>query len=77
MKAILKFDLDDSYDEDLHLAACRVQDYWSTLFNMDNWLREQMKHQELTDDVYDTYDLVRKQLYHLMDCNGVSLADLS
>ena len=77
MRATLEFDLDDTYDAELHLAASRVRDYFITLFNLDNWLREQMKYQDLPADVYDTYDLVRKQMYHFMDYNGVSLDDLT
>ena len=77
MRATIAFDLDEPHDREMHNVCVNADKYLFSLWNLDGWLRAQLKYDDLTDDVYDTYDLVRKQLYHFMDANGVSLDDLS
>jgi hypothetical protein len=74
MKATLEFDLpDDQIDFDF---ATKGQKYYSTLWEMDQWLRSQIKYNEkLTDEQHDTYEACRDQLREIMNDNSVSFDD--
>jgi len=51
-------------------------DYWCSLFDLDEWLREQVKYNnDLSGDTYDAYDKVREKIRDIMDRHGVNLLD--
>lgn len=75
MKAILEFNLPEEKDE--HTLAIRGGDYWSSLWDMDQWLRAKIKYSD-NDRDFDvgTLQLCRDQLRAIMDSNNVSLEDV-
>jgi len=56
--------------------SLKAVDYWASLFDLDEWLREQVKYNNsLSSDAYDAYDKVREKLREKMESNGVNLLD--
>ena len=71
MEAILKFNLpEDREDFDLAIKAHR---YSSTLSEIDQWLRGELKHGELPNETYKAYEIVRKKLWEIASENDISL----
>jgi len=57
-------------------GALSASNYWCSLFDLDEWLRQQIKHDvDLTDDQEIIYNDVRVKLRDIMDSNGVNLMD--
>ena len=57
-------------------GALSASSYWCSLFDLDEWLRQQIKHNvDLTDDQEIAYNRVRVELREIMDNNGVNLLD--
>lgn len=71
MKAILEFNLPDDQPEfDL---ANKGSDYYSVLWEMDQWLRSQIKYNDsLTNEQYEVYEKCREQLREFMNDNEVT-----
>ena len=55
--------------------SLKAVDYWASLFDLDEWLREQVKYSHLTSETYDAYDKVREKINSIMDRHGVNLLD--
>ena len=56
--------------------SLKSSDYWCSLFDLDEWLREEVKYNnDLSGDTYDAYDKVREKLREIMDRHGVNLLD--
>lgn len=59
-KAILEFDLNDHEDKLAHRRAVKATDASFALFELDQWLRNKIKHedrsefQEVRDQLHDT-----------------------
>lgn len=71
MKAILKFDLPE--DEYQFSAASRATKWVAAMWEMDQWLRSQIKYTEsYTDDQYELLEDVREKLRDIMNDNNVS-----
>lgn len=73
MKAILVFNLDDHSDNELFRVASRAQDWYFVCVNLDNELRDMVKHRGEGKAIEE----VRSKLYSLMEEHGVSLEDMS
>lgn len=57
-------------------GALSASNYWCSLFDLDEWLRQEIKHNvTLTDDQEIVYNDVRVKLREIMDSNGVNLLD--
>ena len=71
MKAILEFNLpEDQIDFDLAVKGTK---YYSALWEMDQWLRSQIKYNDnLTDEQHDVYQKCRDQLRECMSDNDVT-----
>jgi len=56
--------------------SLKTVDYWCSLYDLDNWLREEVKYNNnLSDATNDAYDEVRNKLRNIMDRHGVNLLD--
>ncbi|MBT6470560.1 MAG: hypothetical protein HOK52_04800 [Candidatus Marinimicrobia bacterium] len=67
----------DNLTEQEAKAVVSWNDYWSSLWELDQWLRNECKHNdELTGDGYDAYDAVRDKIRSIMEDNNCSLEDL-
>jgi hypothetical protein len=73
--ATLHFDLDNPEGE-RRLRECldapRVK---LVLWHLNEWLRSEVKYQELSDDVVDTLNVVRSEIIDLCDEYNVNLED--
>jgi|LWDU01.1.fsa_nt_gi hypothetical protein len=53
-------------------------DYWCSLYDLDDWLRNECKHNnDLSVDEFDSYDRVRSKILSIMDSHGVNLLDVT
>jgi len=75
MEATIKFDLsgDDKYDFDIMMIAQKMS---SVIWDLNEWIRNECKYKELTEETYTAYDNVREKLFELMDDNSISMDDL-
>jgi small-conductance mechanosensitive channel len=71
MKAILKFNLPEEREE-FELASNAAK-YSIVLSDIDNHLRSKIKHADLTDEQYEVYEEVRKQLWEYIQDQGIQL----
>ena len=63
-KAILEFDLpEDGHDFEL---AFKGREFMLTLWDLDQWLRNELKHGSLSGERYESYDKVRTMLHDIM-----------
>lgn len=62
MNAILKFNLPEEQEE--HMLALKGSDYMSVCFELDQWLRGEIKYQERKDA--DTLQEVRDKLHEFL-----------
>lgn len=78
MKAILEFNLDEQDDEMAHKRAVKSLDMALTLWDMDGYLRGQIKHapDSMSPEVYGTLQDVRDKLYEIMSKHSIDLDEL-
>jgi len=58
-------------------VSLSATDYWCSLYDLDNWLRNECKYNDLSADEYDSYDRVRSKILSIMDSHGVNLLDVT
>lgn len=76
MRVTLSFHLPQ--EEDSYKLAIDGQRYFSSLYDLDNWLRGLIKYDEhLSDASRAAYECVRSELHRIMADNRVSLDDVS
>jgi hypothetical protein len=76
-KAILEFDLNEVEDVTAHKRAVKALDMAITLWDMDQYLRQQLKYNDkITGEVYDALDKAREQLREFMNNHNVDLDEL-
>ena len=71
MKAILEFNLPEEQTE--HLAAVQALDYKYVVSEMDEYLRSQIKHQELPEEVDKALQAARDNLHQLCNDNNINI----
>ena len=78
MKAILEFNLDEQDDVMAHLRAVKSLDMALTLWDIDGYLRGQIKHapDSMSPEVYSTLQDVRDKLYEIMSKHSIDLDEL-
>jgi len=58
-------------------AVASWSDYWSSLWELDQWLRNECKHNDdISEDAWNAYDKVREKIRSIMADNNCSLEDL-
>jgi len=67
----LSFDLTDPDARQQFRLACNAASMYSVLWDMDQYLREQVKYLD-ADERDDTYD-IRQKLHELMSQGGITL----
>lgn len=78
MKAILEFNLDEQDDEIAHKRAVKSLDMALTLWDIDGYLRGQIKHapDSMSPEVYSALQDVRDKLYEIMSKHSIDLDEL-
>lgn len=71
MQAKLIFDLPEEKEE--FTLASKGPDLWSVVFEMDQWLRKQLKYGHTFFDTNEALEATRDKLNHIMDENGISI----
>ena len=73
MKAKLTFNLPEDQQE--FNFATQGSDWWNVCWNMDQWLRANIKHapDSMSDDEYKAYERCRDQLRELIDSQGLHI----
>lgn len=71
MEGILKFNLPEEEPE--FRMAVNAGNYYSSLWEMDQWLRSEIKYNDsLTENEYETYEKVRDKLREIMSENDIN-----
>lgn len=76
MKGILEFDLNDLDDVIAHKRAVLALDMALALYDIDSYLRGQLKHGALSDEAWSALDKVRERFYDVLRERSLSLDDL-
>ena len=69
MKAKLIFNLPEEQEE--FNDAVNGTSFKSVVWELDQYMRSQLKHGELTDDVHDKVQEIRDQLHSILNDNNV------
>jgi len=76
-KATLEFDLSEPDDVQAHKRAVKSLDLVLALWDIDQYLREQVKYNEsLSKEAYDALDKAREELYNILRNRNISFDDL-
>jgi hypothetical protein len=69
MKAILKFDLPEEQEE--FNDAVNGNAFKAVIWELDQYMRSQLKHGDLPDNVHEKVQEIRDQLHSILDDNNV------
>jgi len=76
-KAILEFDLNEPDDKQAHMRAIKSLDMMLALWDIDQYLRKQVKYNEsLTDEQHNVLDEAREEFYSIINKHGISFDEL-
>jgi hypothetical protein len=78
MKATLEFNLDDNDDKMAHLRCVKATDMALALWDMDEYLRGEIKHapDSISMEVFNSLQNVRNKLSHIMSNRNIDLNEL-
>lgn len=78
MKAILEFNLDEPTDKEAHLRAVKSTSLAIALWDIDQYLRGQIKHapDSMPEEVYKALQKIRDKLHEIMSENSIDLDEL-
>ena len=71
MKAILEFDLPEENAE--HKLAVNAGNYYAVLWDIDQYIRNKLKHGGLAESEYVVLEKTRDELWDLMNTYNVTL----
>jgi hypothetical protein len=69
-KTILEFSAEEQHELNIALNGWR---YHSVIWELQQYLRGEMKHGDLTDEQYQSYEKIRTKLFDLIDENKAHL----
>ena len=76
-KATLEFDLNEPDDVEAHKRAIKSIDLVFALWDIDQYLREQVKYNEsLSKEAYDALDKAREEFYNILNKRNISFDEL-
>lgn len=71
MKANLIFNLNEDREE--FELVLKASNYYSCLWEFDQYLRSELKYKDLSDQEYEIKSIVREELYRIMNDNDINL----
>lgn len=75
MEAVLKFNLPEDSEE--FAVASKAQDLYFVIYDLDHYLRSELKYKELDEATYKAYENIRDKLYDILEYHGCSLDMMS
>ena len=69
-KTIIEFSAEEQHELNIALNGWR---YHSVIWELQQYLRGEIKHGDLSDDRYECYEKIRTKLYDLIDENKAHL----
>jgi hypothetical protein len=69
-KTIIEFSPEEQHELNIALNGWR---YHSVIWELQQYLRGEMKHGDLSDDTYECYEKIRTKLFDLIDENKAHL----
>ena len=72
MKAILEFNLEESFDREAHIRAIKATDAYLALYDIENLLKrnEEYPAQEV---LYEVYSKLKEQFYNILQHRDINL----
>lgn len=70
MKVKFSVEAESEYELRVYTQATAM---WNTLWEFDQYLRNELKHEDLTDAQYEAYDKIRDKLHEIINDNDVKL----
>jgi hypothetical protein len=70
MKTILEFSAEEQDEANTAINGWR---YHTTIWQFQQWLRNEMKHGQLTEEQYVSYDKIREKLFEIIEENKAHL----
>ena len=59
-----KYTIEFHHDEEEEFQICiKSMDYWNALFDLDQWLRNKLKYEDITEEQYKAFEEVRNELH--------------
>ena len=76
MKGILEFNLDDQEDEVAYMRCVKAKDMALVLWDMDQYLRDQIKYGQIDESTYKALNIARDTFHTLMSNYNIDLNEL-
>ena len=69
-----KYTIEFHHDEEEEFQICiKSMDYWNALFDLDQWLRNKLKYQEITEEQYKAFEECREELHRKLKEYNINL----
>jgi hypothetical protein len=69
-----KYTIEFHHDEEAEFQMCnQAHDYWNALFDLDQWLRNKLKYEEINEEQYKAFEEVRNELYQKLNEYNINL----
>lgn len=75
MEAILRFNLPKDSEE--FAVMSKAQDLYFVVYDLEQYLRSELKYKELDEATYEAYESIRDKLYDILEYHGCSLDMMS
>ena len=69
-----KYTIEFHHDEESEFQMCnQAHDYWNALFDLDQWLRNKLKYEEINEEQYKAFEECRTELYEKLKEYNINL----
>jgi hypothetical protein len=69
-----KYTIEFHHDEEEEFQICiKSMDYWNALFDIDQWLRNKLKYEDITEEQYKAFEEVRNELHQKLKEYNINL----
>ena len=69
-----KYTIEFHHDEEAEFQMCnQAHDYWNALFDLDQWLRNKLKYEDINEEQYKAFEEVRNELHQKLNEYNINL----
>jgi len=69
-----KYIIEFHHDEEAEFQMCnQAHDYWNALFDLDQWLRNKLKYEDINEEQYKAFEEVRNELHQKLKEYNINL----